>query len=127
MRKVREKEAQNIRRKREQEREVIATMVGMYCKGKHKQEEKVENGLCMECQELLDYANMRIDKCPFMEEKTFCSTCKVHCYKPYYRSKVKEVMKYAGPRMLFVRPGLVIKHMMDGYQDKKEQKRKTTS
>ena len=23
-----------------------------------------------------------IERCPFMENKTFCSACKVHCYKP---------------------------------------------
>lgn len=27
------------------------------------------------------YARLRSDKCPFMETKTFCSNCKVHCYK----------------------------------------------
>lgn len=111
-------EIQNIRHKRNQEREVIAIMVGIYCKGKHKKKEKSDSGLCIACQELLDYANVRIDKCPFMYEKTFCSTCKVHCYKPEHRIKVKEVMKYAGPRMLFVRPRLVVKHIMDGHRNK---------
>ena len=27
------------------------------------------------------YARECSDKCPFMETKTFCSNCRVHCYR----------------------------------------------
>jgi hypothetical protein len=37
----------------------------------------------------------------------------VHCYKPVYREQVKVVMRYAGPRMLWRRPILTIRHMLD--------------
>ena len=35
--------------------------------------------LCRKCVELNEYARKPSDKCPFMENKTFCSNCKVHC------------------------------------------------
>ena len=35
-----------------------------------------EGELCQKCRELNDYARMRSDKCPFMEQKTFCSNCR---------------------------------------------------
>ena len=38
---------------------------------------------------LLDYAKHRSEKCPFMEEKTFCANCKVHCYKPEVREQIQ--------------------------------------
>ena len=54
----------------------------------------------------------RIEHCPFMETKTFCSACKVHCYQPEMREKIRTVMRWAGPRMLPVHPVLTIKHVI---------------
>jgi len=38
----------------------------------------------------------------------------VHCYAPEMREKIKEVMRYAGPRMLLSHPILAIAHLIDG-------------
>ncbi len=100
----------NVEEKRQHEKQVLTTMCKIYCKGNHG---KLKDGkLCPECQELLDYAIFRTDKCPFMETKTFCSACKVHCYTKEKQEKIRQVMKYAGPRMLPVHPILIIKHGM---------------
>lgn len=32
-----------------------------------------------------------------METKTFCSNCKVHCYKPEMREKIRDVMRFPAP------------------------------
>lgn len=45
-----------------------------------------------------------------MTEKKFCSSCKIHCYREEERKKIREVMKFSGPRMLIYHPLLVIKH-----------------
>ena len=81
---------------------------------KHPQESKM-------CEDLYKYACLRIDKCPFMETKTFCSGCKVHCYQKEYRSQVKKVMRFSGKYMLFYHPLLTIKH---GWLSLKERRRK---
>ena len=52
-------------------------MIRIYCRKKHG-----GKSLCQRCAELESYARQRSDKCPFMENKTFCSNCRVHCYKP---------------------------------------------
>lgn len=64
--------------KREREKRVVAQMIQLYCSKQH------HNGatLCKECSCLLSYANERIEHCPFIKEKTFCSNCRVHCYQP---------------------------------------------
>ena len=80
--------------------------------------------MCESCQALLDYAKMRSEKCPRKGEKTFCNTCPIHCYKPEYRAKVKEDMKYAGPRMLYTHPIIAIKHTINTCKHKIEQKSK---
>ena len=83
--------------KREREKRMVSEMIALYCRKKH----HTKGGLCPECADLEAYARMRSDKCPFMETKTFCSNCKVHCYKPVMREKIREVMRFSGPRMLF--------------------------
>ncbi len=47
-----------------------------------------------------------------METKTFCSNCKAPCYSPKMKEKIKQIMKFSGPRMLFHHPLLVISHML---------------
>ena len=69
----------------EKEKKTITLMIDIYCKKKHKH----KDGLCEECQELLEYAHKRLDFCKFGEEKSFCSKCPIHCYKKRYESKSK--------------------------------------
>ena len=106
----------NIETKRQKEKDTVALMIEIYCKKHHKSKH-----LCQECQQLKDYAFTRSDKCPFMETKTFCSGCKVHCYQKEYRSQVKKVMRFSGKYMLFYHPLLTIKH---GWLSLKERRRK---
>lgn len=104
-----------LEKKKQRELNVIHSMIKIYCKGNH----KTKGGcLCEECQELLDYAAVRIQKCPFTKEKSFCNNCKVHCYKKDMRERVRDVMRYSGPRMLFVKPHLVILHAFYSIQNK---------
>jgi len=86
--------------KMEAESRTVAAMIEIFCHGQHGD----KKGLCPECQELLDYAVQRLEKCPFQENKPKCSECPVHCYKPDMREKIRAVMKYAGPRMLYRHP-----------------------
>lgn len=97
----------DINKKREDEKETVSLMIRLYCRHKHKTKE-----LCSECAELDRYARERSDRCPFMESKTFCSKCKVHCYKPEMREKIRSVMRFSGPRMLFYHPVAAIKHVI---------------
>ena len=67
-------------------------MIGIYCRGVHGTK---RGELCEACRQLQAYADLRTEKCPFMETKTFCSACKVHCYSKEMQEKICEVMKYA--------------------------------
>lgn len=101
--------------KREKEKELVSQMITLYCKKKHGS----KHGFCTECAELDNYARLRSDKCPFMETKTFCSNCKVHCYKPAMREKIREVMRFSGPRMIFYHPLTAIRHVIETKKEKK--------
>ena len=106
----------DIQNKREYEKEVVSQMIGIYCRRKH----HPQADLCEECSELLAYAKARSDNCPFMETKTFCSNCKVHCYKPEMRDKICEIMRFSGPRMLFVHPIMTIRHLTESQKEKRK-------
>ena len=97
------------------EKKTVSIMIGMYCRDQHDgQGEHGADGLCSECAELHDYAMQRIDKCPFCLVKPTCANCPVHCYKKDMRARVKDCMRYAGPRMLRRHPYLAIMHLIDG-------------
>lgn len=105
----------DIQSKREREKITVAYMIALYCKKNHKS----KYGLCKECRELTDYAMLRSDKCPFMETKTFCSNCKVHCYKPKMREQIRQVMRFSGPRMIFTHPIMAISHVIESQKEKR--------
>ena len=73
--------------------------------------------VCSECQRLLDYANMRLERCRFGEEKPTCAKCPVHCYQRNRREQVKAMMRYAGPRMLWEHPVMSLRHWLDGFRN----------
>ncbi len=98
--------------KHDKELKVVSLMINMYYK-----KNKVND---ISYEDLIEYVKLRQSKCPFKETKTFCSNCKVHCYKSEYRTKIKEVMKYSGKRMILYHPILAIQHV---YYMKKEKKK----
>lgn len=102
--------------KREREKEVVSLMITLYCRKKH----HTKGELCESCKVLKEYAALRSDKCPFMETKTFCSNCKVHCYKPQMREKIREVMRFSGPRMIFHHPVMAIRHVIESKREAKK-------
>ena len=86
-----------VQHKREQELATVTEMIGIFCH---------------ECQDLLDYVKKRVAVCPRMGEKTFCSACDTHCYAPNRRERIRMIMRYSGPKMMFRSPLLAIKHKL---------------
>ena len=110
----------NIQTKREREKQTVSQMIALYCKKRH----HTKQGLCPECAALERYARQRSDRCPFMETKTFCSNCRVHCYKPEMRQKMREVMRFSGPRMLLYHPVMAIRHVIESKKEKRRMEKR---
>ncbi|RYU56470.1 nitrous oxide-stimulated promoter family protein [Aliivibrio finisterrensis] len=85
----------------------VSAMIEIYCKKNHHSE-----ALCKECQQLMDYAEVRLDRCPYGENKPTCNTCPIHCYKPEPKEQMRLVMRFSGPRMLLNHPILAIRHLL---------------
>ena len=94
------------------EKRTIAVMIGLYCRHHHGKGET----LCPSCASLLEYATRRIDSCKFCPHKPVCAKCTIHCYKSDMRLQVRQVMRYAGPRMLYRSPYLAICHIIDSWR-----------
>ena len=97
------------------ELQTIAAMIRIFCRD-HRHAAPGESHLCTECQSLLDYARVRLDRCRFSVDKPTCARCPVHCYVPKRREQVRGVMRYAGPRMLWHHPILSLRHWLDGFR-----------
>jgi hypothetical protein len=96
------------------ELKTVAAMISLYCRDRHQSRDE----LCQDCRELAEYARFRLERCPFQENKTTCGNCRIHCYKTVMREKIREVMRYAGPRMIKRHPLLAVGHMIDGLRKK---------
>lgn len=122
--------------KRAREAQMVSQMIALWCRGHHgggHTNVQTAGGdapacvklgfrvitLCPECAELREYAVARIERCPHMGTKTFCSACPSHCYRPAMREKIREVMRWSGPRMIRYRPITAVRHAMVTVQAKR--------
>lgn len=100
----------SAKRRMARERRTLELMIGLFCRKKH-----AGSGAqpCSSCEELWAYAQRRLDLCVFADEKPTCAACPIHCYRPEMRESVRQVMRWAGPRMLARHPILTILHLWD--------------
>jgi hypothetical protein len=87
----------------------VTAMIHIYCRDQH------GCCLCPDCWDLMQYVSLRLCHCRFGEEKPTCAKCPVHCYQRDRREKIKSVMRYAGPRMMWEHPWLSLRHLVDGW------------
>jgi hypothetical protein len=90
------------------EKKTVSAMVDLYCQGLHGKKQ----GLCGDCADLLDYSLSRLTHCKFGNKKPACVKCKIHCYNEEQRKKIRAIMRYSGPRLLFRHPVLTIRHFI---------------
>lgn len=81
---------------KEKDRYILEQFIRIYCEGKHR---TPKGTLCPECADLLAYAEQRLRRCPH-DPKPACKHCPIHCYRPAYRERIREVMRYSGKRLI---------------------------
>lgn len=106
-----------VARRREREKLVVSQMIAIYCAGHHPRGERTETGyagepVCPACADLDRYAVLRTERCRKMATKTSCKNCEHHCYPPKMEARIREVMRYAGPRMLYRHPVAAVRHIL---------------
>ena len=83
----------NIETKREREKRMVSQMIALYCRRNH----HTSGALCV--------------------------NCRVHCYKPDMREKIRAVMRFSGLRMIFYHPVAAIRHVVETKREKKRLER----
>lgn len=109
--------------KLEREKKTLSAMLRIYCRNHHGSTGKQ---LCPDCKQLHEYADQRLEKCPFGDEKGPCSQCEIHCYKPEMRKRIRDVMRYSGPRMLSSHPVLALSHLINERKHKSRPPKKAS-
>ncbi|WNJ95586.1 nitrous oxide-stimulated promoter family protein [Vibrio ruber] len=84
----------------------IRAMMKIYCAKYHH-----GTPLCESCATLLQYAEQKLDRCPYGQQKPACNQCPIHCYKPEPKAQIRVIMRDSGPRMLLHHPILAIRHL----------------
>ena len=91
----------------------MQAMVRIHCHGHDHVQQMPGSGVCADCAGFLDYAARRLEKCPYGPSKPTCAKCPIHCYKPQPRELARQIMRYAGPRMMLRHPWLSLTHLAD--------------
>jgi len=116
MEKVDEKAAKDIG--------VLADFIEIYCGEHHEGAGEVGAGakigealggrnvrLCDDCRRLFMYGASMCLICPH-DPKPSCKKCESHCYRPEYREKIREVMRFSGMYLIrHGRLGLIKKYL----------------
>jgi hypothetical protein len=100
----------NLHGRLAREYQTFRCMARIYCRQQHG---NAAGGLCPDCESLMQYAERRLEKCPYGADKPTCANCPIHCYKPEQRALAREIMRYAGPRMALRHPVRALAHLRD--------------
>jgi len=103
----------------DKENKVLRAMIALYCRRNH----GIEQGLCVDCENLLQYSRERLANCPWGVNKPVCAQCTIHCYAPYRREHIRQVMRFSGPRMLLSHPWMAIRHLLHRFHPSGETRR----
>jgi uncharacterized protein len=91
----------------EKKKALVQLMIRLYCSKKHMQKDT----LCRDCEVLLEYSHKRLSNCRFMDKRTSCRKCAVHCYNKNMRERIREVMRFSAPRLAVYRPSEFVRHI----------------
>jgi len=101
-------------RKLRRDLKVLATFIRIWCDGHHapapREVVRLKTHdvtaiygrpleLCTACRKLLTHAFVKRTACP-LDPKPMCKKCPQHCYGPPYRAQIREVMRYAGRKLV---------------------------
>ncbi len=102
-----------LSRKERKDLKVLALFTSVYCRAHHQGARipldleaaglpdlgLARRDFCPECGDFLIYAMTRRVKCP-LDPKPTCKHCRVHCYRPGHREKVREIMRFSGKYLM---------------------------
>lgn len=92
-------EASNTNR----DRRTLEAIGRIYCHGNHAHMAKDAAGLCLQCRCAVESTLARTIACPNGHEGN-CQDCRIHCQRGEAQERIRKIMHYAAPRMVFRHP-----------------------
>ena len=93
----------------EKDRKTLEAIGRIYCRGNHDASKDAE-GLCAECRETVDVTLGRTAVCPYGHAGN-CQDCDIHCQRGDAQRRIREMMRYAAPRMAFRHPIMTAEYL----------------
>lgn len=130
-----------FKRKKDNEKIVFIAMSKIFCSAKHKNLDKKDKiflsnttlfeneisqkinkfskiypnwrgvWLCKDCLNLALLAQIHIQQCARIQDKSFCHLCPKNCYSKRHLKQISTMMKFSGKRILFYHPLLALKYI----------------
>ena len=90
----------------DKDRRVLEAMGSIYCQGNHADAQKDEGGMCPECRATIENTLSRAASCPYGHQD-----CKTHCQRGDAQIRIKAIMRYAAPKMMFRHPIMAFEYL----------------
>ncbi|MDO5118314.1 MAG: nitrous oxide-stimulated promoter family protein [Eggerthellaceae bacterium] len=94
----------------DKDRKTLEAIGRIYCSGNHAQPEKDSAGLCPRCRETVEATLQRTVVCPYGHEGN-CQDCSIHCQRGEAQERIRQMMRYAAPRMTFRHPLMTLEYL----------------
>lgn len=82
----------------------------IFCNAHHPDADRDEAGLCPACRNTIDATFARTATCP-NHQRSNCEDCAVKCQRGDAQARIKEIMRYSAPRMLFRHPLMTLEYL----------------
>ncbi len=93
----------------DKDRKTLEAIGLIYCKAHHGGA-KDAAGLCPSCRHTIEGTLERTASCPYGHEGN-CEDCDIHCQRGEARERIREIMRYAAPRMTFRHPIMTLGYL----------------
>ena len=93
----------------EKDRKTLEAIGRIYCQAHHEGPRDAA-GLCPSCRGTVDDTLARTTSCPYGHQAN-CQDCDIHCQRGEARDRIREIMRYAAPRMLLRHPLMTLDYL----------------
>lgn len=94
----------------DKDRKTLEAIGLIYCRAHHESASKDEAGLCPSCREAVDATLERAQNCPNDHDGN-CQDCDIKCQRGEAQERIKRIMRYSAPRMLFRHPLMTFEYL----------------
>lgn len=94
----------------DKDRRTLEAIGSIYCRGHHPGVAKDTGGLCPACRGTIEQTLDRAAACPYGHGHN-CEDCETHCQRGEAQQRIKAIMAYAAPRMVFRHPLMTLEYL----------------